>query len=96
MPRAVLSAALAITLLTSTACSTMSRNNHRGVRYLGGAAAIVGLVMVADGARCDENDDAMLSCEGENSELLWGGVMLGGGLAAIAATYVLLKTSGQP
>ncbi len=96
MPRTALSVLLASALLAAQpACQTMSQNNHRGIQYVGGAAAFVGLIMVADGASCSEDADAALSCDGESDEVLYGGLLFGAGVAALVAARYLLKTNDR-
>jgi hypothetical protein len=92
MSRSVLSVALVTALLAAQpACNTLSKNNHMGIQYVGGAAAIIGVIMLADSASCDERSGGEKACNESGDEVVYGAGMLGLGVGLILASRYLLK-----
>ena len=75
-------------LLGQPACAGMSENNRRGLMLVGGAAVIVGALMIPDGVGCDPTTMSN-QCEDDGRILALGVTTLVAGLALFGTMLYL-------
>jgi hypothetical protein len=86
--RAVVPLVLATFLLAQTGCSSYSENHRHGLMYGGGALTLMGAIIAADGAYCDDSGNGG-DCESgdDRRNLVSGLIMAGVGLGLFGVAY---------
>ena len=95
--RALVASALVAALVAQAGCAGgLSENHRRGLVLLAGASVIIGGVMVADGASCENIGTHDAGCEGDDATLYQGLGLVIGGVAVGALAYLLPHASSTP